>query len=123
MNSRPTAPHLTIYRLPPLAWLSVFHRVTGVALAGAAVGLALWLVALALGPVWFARVQGLLASWIGQLGLAAVLFALCYHLCNGLRHLAWDRGYGLALPVARVTGGVVAVAAALLTAGVWWWLS
>lgn len=123
MKSRPTAPHLTIYRLPPLAWLSVLHRVTGVALAGAAVGLAGWLIALAMGPEWFEPVQGLLTSRFGKLCLAVLLFALSYHLCNGLRHLAWDGGYGLALKAARLSGVVVVVAAFGLTAGIWSWLA
>ena len=122
MSSRPTAPHLAVYRLPPLAWLSVLHRVTGVALTGAAVGLAGWLVALAMGPEWFGIARGLLGSWFGQTGLAAVLFALSYHLCNGLRHLAWDGGYGLVLKTARLSGVAVVIAALLLTAGVWAWL-
>lgn len=122
MKPRPTAPHLEIYRLPPLAWLSVLHRVTGVALAGAAAGLAGWLVALAAGPEWFGIIQGLLGSWFGKLCMAAVLFALSYHLCNGLRHLAWDGGFGLALKTARVSGVVVVIAAVLLSIGVWSWL-
>ena len=123
MKSRPIAPHLAVYRLPLLAWLSVLHRVTGVALAGVAAGLAGWLVALALGPAWFEPAQVLLGSWFGQLGLAGSLFALSYHLCNGLRHLAWDGGYGLALKTARLSGAAVVIAALSLSVGVWSWLS
>jgi succinate dehydrogenase / fumarate reductase cytochrome b subunit len=35
------------------------------------------------------------------------LFGLLYHLCNGIRHLAWDAGYGLDLDSSYKSGYVV----------------
>jgi succinate dehydrogenase / fumarate reductase cytochrome b subunit len=35
------------------------------------------------------------------------LFGLLYHLCNGIRHLAWDAGYGLDLDSSYKSGYAV----------------
>jgi succinate dehydrogenase / fumarate reductase, cytochrome b subunit len=45
--------------------------------------------------------------------------SLFYHLCNGIRHLAWDTGAGFELRQAYATGWVVVGAAAVLTAIAW----
>ncbi len=53
-----------------------------------------------------------MGSWIGQLVLWGFTFALYYHLANGIRHLAWDFGWGFELPRLRTTGlAVIAFAA------------
>ena len=41
--------------------------------------------------------------------------AFFYHLCNGIRHLAWDAGYSFELPDAYRSGYAVLAATALLT--------
>ena len=46
-------------------------------------------------------------------------FALFYHLCNGVRHLFWDAGYGYALDVAHVSGWIAMMASVILTALLW----
>ena len=33
-------------------------------------------------------------SWPVQVLIALAIVALIYHFCNGLRHLAWDMGWG-----------------------------
>ena len=45
--------------------------------------------------------------------------AFFYHLCNGIRHLAWDAGYGFELPDAYRSGYAVLAATALLTVLTW----
>jgi len=44
---------------------------------------------------------------LGQLVLLGFVWSLAYHLLNGIRHLAWDFGYGFALPSANKTGVLV----------------
>ena len=120
-ENRPLSPHLQVYRLPLVAMLSIFHRITGVALAVGLLLLVWWLVAAAAGGDAFATVQGFIGSWIGQLLLFGWSFALFYHLCNGIRHLFWDVGRGYELPQARGSGIAVIVAAAVLTVIAWIW--
>ena len=43
------------------------------------------------------------------------LFGLLYHLCNGIRHLAWDAGYGLDLESSYKSGYIVLVSSVALT--------
>ncbi|HJO56224.1 MAG TPA: hypothetical protein QF423_06075, partial [Candidatus Scalindua sp.] len=44
-----------------------------------------------------------------------------YHLCNGIRHLAWDLGYGYAIGVVYRSGFVVVVTALGLTLATAFW--
>jgi len=94
-ESRPISPHLQIWRWHVTMASSILHRVTGVGLYIAAIGLAVWLIAAATGPDAYASVMGLLLSPLGQLALYLVVAALAYHLANGIRHLVFDVGAGL----------------------------
>ena len=118
-SNRPLSPHLQVYRLPMLAILSIFHRITGVALAVGTLLLTYWLVAAASGPDAFATAQGLIGSIIGRLLLFGWSFALFFHLCNGIRHLIWDAGYGFEIASATRSGMTVVAAAAVLTLATW----
>ena len=53
-----------------------------------------WLVAAATSDAAFATVQCFIGSPIGMLFLFGWTLALVYHLLNGIRHLAWDAGFG-----------------------------
>jgi succinate dehydrogenase / fumarate reductase cytochrome b subunit len=99
--------------------LSITHRITGVGLVIGSILLVWWLIALAIGPGYFAFVQGLLASSIGRLMLLGWTWALFYHFCNGIRHLVWDAGWGYDLTVARNSGYAVAVGSVLMTLIFW----
>ena len=116
--NRPLSPHIQVYRPQITSVLSIAHRITGVALTAGTLLLTWWLVAAAYGPDQFATVQGFIGSWIGQLLLWGFTFALFYHLGNGVRHLAWDFGWGFELGQVRSSGIAVvafAVAATLVT--------
>ena len=117
-TERPLSPHLQVYRPQITSVLSILHRITGVALIGGALLLTWWLVAAAYGPAAFGDAQALIGSWFGQLLLWAFTFALFYHLGNGVRHLAWDFGWGFELSQVRASGIAMlafAVAGTLLT--------
>lgn len=118
-TERPLSPHLQIYRPQITSVMSILHRLTGVALAVGSLLLVWWLVAAAAGPDYFRLVQSLLASWFGRLVMFGFSLALFYHLCNGIRHLAWDLGYGFDLPTVRRSGVAVLVAAVVLTVLAW----
>jgi len=56
---------------------------------------------------------------IGILLLFFWSVAFFYHLCNGIRHLAWDAGWGFELRTAHFTGYVVLAATIVLTVVTW----
>jgi succinate dehydrogenase / fumarate reductase cytochrome b subunit len=60
-----------------------------------------------------------MGSWIGLFVLAGWSFSLYFHLCNGIRHLAWDFGLGLDLETAYKTGTWVLIGSVALTALTW----
>jgi succinate dehydrogenase / fumarate reductase cytochrome b subunit len=121
MNSsqRPLSPHLQVYRPQITSTLSILHRLTGIALAAGTLLLTYWLAALATGPEAFADAQNLVGSIVGRLLLFGWSFALFYHLCNGIRHLVWDAGYGFEIATATRSGWAVVIASAVLTAIAW----
>jgi succinate dehydrogenase / fumarate reductase, cytochrome b subunit len=95
---RPLSPHLQVYRWPISMVLSISHRVTGVGLGVGTLLLTWWLVAAAISDDAFARVQWFLATPVGMLLLLGWTLALCFHFFAGIRHLAWDAGYGFEQP-------------------------
>lgn len=91
----------------------------GVALVAGAILLIYWLAAAAYGPEPFARAQAHLAAWYGRLVLFGLTFSLFFHMANGIRHLAWDAGFGFQMPVLRASGIVVVVVALGMTILTW----
>lgn len=118
-NERPLSPHLQIYKPQLTSALSILHRLTGVALGFGTLLLVWWLAAAAAGPEAFATAQGFIGSWLGLLLLFGWSVALFYHLCNGIRHLFWDAGYGFELPQAYASGWAVVIATGVLTLLAW----
>jgi succinate dehydrogenase / fumarate reductase cytochrome b subunit len=98
--------------------LSILHRITGIALAAGTLLLVYWLWAAASGQAAYFRANELIGGWFGRLLLFGWTLALFYHLFNGIRHLVWDSGKGLALGTARLSGYLAvlaAIAASFLT--------
>lgn len=115
--NRPLSPFMIgpVYRPQITSMVSIFHRVFGIGLTLAAVLVVWWLLALGAGPESFARVDGILTSWIGGFILICSVAAFWYHFCNGIRHLFWDAGYGFELETVHKTGKAVIVGAVVLT--------
>jgi len=116
---RPLSPHLQIYRPQISSALSIFHRITGIALSAGALLLVCWLISAADGDAAYDGLSWFLRSWLGVLLLFGWTAALWYHFCAGLRHLAWDAGYGFDLPTMHRSGIAVLVATAALTVLTW----
>lgn len=119
--NRPLSPFMIgpYYRPQLTSMLSITHRLTGIALTVGTLFLTGWLIALASGPAAFSAYAEHLGAWYGQAILFAFGWAMLYHLCNGLRHLGWDLGYGLDIKTAYRTGYAVLVVSLLLTIVVW----
>jgi succinate dehydrogenase / fumarate reductase cytochrome b subunit len=118
-EDRPQSPNIQIYRPQLTSVLSIANRISGVVLSLGAVGLVAWLIAAAAGPQAYAAVQGALASPLGQIVLFGFTFAFFLHLCNGIRHLAWDAGYGFELGMIYASGWAVVAVSFVLTAATW----
>ena len=86
---------------------SITHRVTGMALAGGTLFLAWWLIAAASGPDAYAVFAGVAAHPVGVVIMFGLLWSLTFHLLNGVRHLAWDLGYGFKMSTSRLTAALV----------------
>jgi len=111
MPERPLSPHLSVYRFIHTLVLSILHRITGLWMAVGLCALVYWLVSAAAGESEYARASALLGAWYFRVLLLLWLGAYCYHFVNGLRHLAWDAGFGLEkLQVRRTARAVVIVA-------------
>jgi succinate dehydrogenase / fumarate reductase cytochrome b subunit len=118
-TARPLSPHLQIYRWQLTMVLSIIHRATGVALAVGTILLIALLLGLAAGPDAYQTVRAFCSSWLGMIMLFGWSWALCFHLCNGIRHLAWDTGWGFEIPRAYLTGWTVVAASLIMTALIW----
>lgn len=119
MRNSPLSPHLQVYRPQLTSVLSILHRITGVVLATGLPVFILWLVALANGESSYLGVSNVLGHFLVKFALFGWAFSLFYHLCNGIRHLAWDFGLGLDLKTSYVTGYLVLAASVALTLITW----
>ncbi len=122
-DSRPTSPHLDIYAWNISSFTSIFHRLTGVLLYFSIVAIS-WYVVLYTYQVNIDNsttercdcpFQAMLDYAIYGV-VIAIIFALYYHFCNGIRHLFWDIGKGFALRTAQRNGYLVIISAIILTA-------
>jgi len=116
---RPLSPHLQVYRPQLTSVLSILHRATGIALSLGVLYLATWAIYAAAGAQAYATFQAFNGSILGRILLGGWLFCIFYHLCNGIRHLFWDAGYGFELKDAYRSGWIV-VAGALIATIVSW---
>ena len=109
-TKRPLSPHLQIYRPQLTSVLSITHRLTGFALSLVILLSPAILYFLTLSKDSHTLVMNLFQNTFVKLVLFLAIFGLSYHLCNGIRHLAWDAGYGLDLDSSYKSGyAVVAI--------------
>ena len=122
-HKRPLSPHLTIYRWPVTMMTSITHRATGIALSVGMLILAWWLVSISNGPEGFESFHAVMDTPLGLLVLLGITWSLAFHFCNGVRHLAWDLGYGFSKEASRQGSiwviAISAVIAVAIFAGVW----
>jgi succinate dehydrogenase / fumarate reductase, cytochrome b subunit len=118
-DNRPLSPDIQIYRPQLTSVLSIAHRITGIALSVGAPLLVIWLTAAAAGPRAYSAVQGFLQSSIGLILLFGWTYSLFFHLCNGIRHLFWDAGYGFELKAIYASGWAVVGTSLGLTLATW----
>ncbi|MGH8142223.1 MAG: succinate dehydrogenase, cytochrome b556 subunit, partial [Steroidobacteraceae bacterium] len=115
MAERPLSPHVFHYKWMYTMTLSILHRVSGSALALGLIGLVAWLVSVSLGSAQYAALQTVYLSWPLQILIAIAIVTLIYHFCNGLRHLAWDCGWGFERHQARRSAVIVVAATVIIS--------
>ena len=93
---------------------SIAHRASGIVLSVGLIALVWWLMAAATDQGSFDVAVAVIGSGLGQLLIAGVLLAFCYHLANGIRHLNWDLGRGLEKAEARRSATIVITVALVL---------
>ena len=106
-TKRPLSPHLQIYRPQLTSVLSITHRLTGFALSLVILLSPAILYFLTLSKDSHTLVMNVFQNGFVKLVLFLAIFGLSYHLCNGIRHLAWDAGYGLDLDTSYKSGYAV----------------
>ena len=118
---RPLSPFMIgpYYRPQLTSMMSITHRITGVINVVGSLGLVGWLLAIAAGPQAYATFMGHAGAWYGLILLFGWSWTLSYHLCNGIRHLVWDAGYGFEIETAQRSGLIVVGASVLLTLVSW----
>jgi succinate dehydrogenase / fumarate reductase cytochrome b subunit len=124
IRPRPLSPYMTIYKWPITMATSITHRATGIALSVGMVLVAWGLIALASGPELYQPFLAAMGGILGQVVLLGVLWSLVYHFLNGIRHLAWDIGFGFEVRDANRSGVLVIVLSVLITVAVFgysWW--
>ena len=114
-GNRPLSPHLQIYRPQMTSLTSILTRITGAALLVGALLAVWWFLAAAYGPEYFATVDWIMTSFIGDLVMLGSVWALWYHTLAGVRHLIWDSGHGFDLPTATKLGWAVIIGSVVLT--------
>lgn len=114
-GNRPLSPHVSIYRLPLNAILSIGHRITGVALSVTALLVVWWFLSAAISPQHFATADWFLTSWFGTAIMVLSALGLWLHFFNGVRHLIWDTGSWFGNHRAHVTGQIVVALAVVMT--------
>ena len=120
-HDRPISPFMLgqAYRFQITSVMSLLHRMTGVVLALAAFGFSWWIMSMALGGGYAECATAVTSSLPGKIVLFLISLALMYHLFNGIRHLAWDAGFGFRIPQVYASGYTVLALTVVSTLILW----
>jgi len=122
MPDRPLSPHLSVYRLSKYTIVtSITNRFTGIALTVGFLVLLYWIMAILGGPETYQRAEDVLGHPLFKLILSGFLFAFCYHLIAGIRHLIWDTGHGMEKRQSQKSAWLVGVLSVLLALVLIYW--
>tara|TARA_Y100001935_G_scaffold109090_1_gene90574 strand:- start:1565 stop:1942 length:378 start_codon:yes stop_codon:yes gene_type:complete len=118
-NNRPLSPHLTIYKPQITSLMSITHRITGVFQSIGLLIICIFLISLLFGSQIHNTLQIFVNHIVGKTFFIFYTFSLCYHLFNGIRHLAWDLGLGFNLNNVNYTGYATIILAFMLNFFIW----
>jgi succinate dehydrogenase / fumarate reductase cytochrome b subunit len=118
-NQNPISPHLQIYRWNISSLLSITHRIAGIINLLALILMFFWLLALNLGESNYKFFLLVINSFAGKFILIGFAWSMSFHILSGIRHLAWDMGYGFEIKTANISGIIVVVASLVATIIFW----
>ena len=122
-KKRPVNLDLGSMKYPPMAIVSILHRISGLVLF-LLLPLMLYFLSLSLRSVEsFDRLQTMLTSPYHKMLLWIFSSAFIYHVIAGIRHLLLDIGVGEQLGVSRQSAKIVIILALIVTIflGIWIW--
>ena len=118
-NQNPISPHLQIYRWHISSLLSITHRISCVINLFSLILIFFWLLVLSLGESNYELFLLVLNSFIGKFILIGFTWSMSFHILSGIRHLAWDMGYGFEIKTANISGVIVIIFSLVLTIIFW----
>ena len=118
-SKNPLSPHLQIYRWHISSLLSITHRISGVINLMALILIFFWLIAFSFGENNYQSFLFIINSFFGKFILIGFTWSMSFHLLSGVRHLAWDLGYGFEIKTANISGIIVIVSSLALTILFW----
>ena len=118
-SKNPLSPHLQIYRWQISSLLSIIHRISGVINLLALSLIFFWLLVLSFGESNYELFLLTINSFFGKFVLIGFTWSMCFHLLSGIRHLAWDLGYGFEIKTENISGIIVVISSLTLTIIFW----
>ena len=118
-SKNPLSPHLQIYRWHISSLISITHRISGVINLLALILIFFWLIILSFGESNYESFLLIINSFFGKFVLIGFTWSMIFHLLSGIRHLAWDLGYGFEIKTANISGIVVIIFSLVLTIVFW----
>lgn len=114
-KKRPKHLALHLIRLPLPGFISIFHRISGLALFFALPLLLLMLQYSLRSIETYTRLMDVLEQPLARIALLGLLWAFLFHFCAGLRYLLIDLHIVTGLRQARDSSKIVLLASLLLT--------
>jgi len=118
-SKNPLSPHLQIYRWHVSSLLSITHRISGVINLIGLILIFFWLLFLSFGESNYELFLLSINSFLGKFILIGLTWSMSFHILSGIRHLAWDLGYGFEIKTANISGLIVIVFSLVLTVMIW----
>ena len=118
-SKNPLSPHLQIYRWHISSLLSITHRISGIINLVALIFIFFWLLVLSFGANNYEIFLLIINSFFGKFILVGFTWSMSFHELSGIRHLAWDLGYGFEIKNANISGIAVIILSLVLTIIFW----
>ena len=118
-SKNPLSPHLQIYRWHVSSLLSITHRISGIINLLALIFIFYWIIVLSFGENNYEIFLLIINSFFGKFILIGFTWSMIFHLLSGIRHLAWDLGYGYEIKTANISGIIVIIFSLALTIIFW----
>ena len=118
-SNNPLSPHLQIYRWHISSLLSIIHRISGVINLLALILIFFWLIVLSFGESNYELFLLIINSFFGKFILIGFTWSMSFHILSGIRHVAWDLGYGFEIKTANISGIIVIICSLVLTIIFW----